>query len=110
MPVRSHHLHPGGFVHSGATTTLADSVAAWATITLLDEDQGFSTIEFKTNFFAAVAGGVLIAEARALHRGRRTIVLESRVVDQDSRLVALMVVTQAVLDGVGHPTQEERDG
>lgn len=106
MVVGRHHLHPGGFVHSGATATLADSVAAWATVTLLEEGQGFSNIEFKTNFFSAVSSGVLIAEARALHRGRRTIVLESQVIDQEGRLAALMIVTQAVLEDVGG----QRDG
>lgn len=102
------HLHPGGFAHSATVACLADSVAAWATVTLLGPRQGFSTIEFKTNFFAAVASGVLVAEARALHHGKRTVVLESQVVDHEGRLVALMVVTQAVLDGVGD--QEVTDG
>lgn len=99
MRVEDRHLHPGGAVHTGAICTLADSVAAWATVTLLGEGEGFSTLEFKTNFFVPVRDGVLIAEARALHRGRGTIVLESRVVDHESTLVALMVVTQAVLQG-----------
>jgi uncharacterized protein (TIGR00369 family) len=104
LKIRPEHLHPGGFVHSAATACLADSVAAWATVALLDETQGFSTIEFKTNFFTAVASGVLIAEARALHSGKRTVVLESRVVDHESNLIALMVVTQAVLEA---PARED---
>lgn len=98
ITIRPRHLHPGGFVHSAVIACLADSVAAWATVALLGPDQGFSTIEFKTNFFMAIGAGVLVAEARALHHGRRTIVLESQVVDQEGKLVALMVVTQAVLD------------
>lgn len=106
LRVERRHLHPGGFVATGAVCTLADSVAAWATVPLLSPGEGFSTIESKTNFFATVRDGILVAEARALHRGPRTIVLESRVVDHESRLVALMVVTQGVVDA---PT-EAADG
>ncbi len=100
LPLERRHLHPGGFVHSAAIACLADSVAAWATITVLGGGEGFSTIEFKSNFFSAVSSGTLIAEARVLHRGKRTVVLESQVVDHEGRFIALMVVTQAVLEGV----------
>lgn len=103
--VERRHLHPGGFVHSAAIACLAESVAAWATITLLDEGEGFSTIEFKSNFFTAVDSGTLVAESRALHRGRHNVVLESQVVDHEGRFVALMVVTQTVLDGPRTPVE-----
>lgn len=109
LVLRPHHLHPGGYVHSATTACLADSVAAWATITLLDPEEGFSTIEFKTNFFSAVESGILVCEARALHRGRRTIVLESQVTDHEGTFIALMVVTQAVLTGAGGAPENERE-
>jgi 1,4-dihydroxy-2-naphthoyl-CoA hydrolase len=98
LRIERKHLHPGGYVATGTVCTLAESVAAWATVPLLEAGEGFSTIEFKTNFFTPVHDGILIAEARALHRGPRTIVLESRVIDHESRLVALMLVTQGVID------------
>lgn len=109
LVLRPHHLHPGGYVHSATTACLADSVAAWATVTLLETDEGFSTIEFKTNFFSPVERGMLVCEARALHRGRRTIVLESQVTDHEGTFIALMVVTQAVLTGVGRSGTDETE-
>ena len=32
MPVTREHLHPGGYLHGGAWTAFADTVAAWGTM------------------------------------------------------------------------------
>ena len=71
----------GGILHGGALIGLADS----------------ATIESKTNFFAAVRGGHVHATARALHKGRRTIVVDTDLRDDEGRLVARVTQTQAVL-------------
>ncbi|MFA5891524.1 MAG: PaaI family thioesterase [Actinomycetota bacterium] len=92
-------LHPGGYAHGGALAGFGDTVAAWATFPALKANETFTTIEFKTNFISGVQGGSLFAEATSIHRGGRTMVLDVRIVtnDQDRRLVAIMVVTQAIL-------------
>jgi uncharacterized protein (TIGR00369 family) len=90
------HLHPGGFVHGGVWVSLADTVAAWATIANL-HGREFSTAEMKTNLFGvARAGDVLEAEATPLHVGRRTHVWEVRV-SVGERLGALFVCTQVLV-------------
>lgn len=95
--------HPGGYAHGGALAGFGDSVAAWATFPGLAEGESFTTIEFKANFLTGVRGGRLRAEANAVHRGRRTMVLEVKIeTDEVSpKLVALMLVTQAILPGAG---------
>ena len=56
--VDSRHLHPGGFVHGGVWTALADTVAAWGTFRHLPDGHDFTTVELKLNVFAAgVEGG-----------------------------------------------------
>lgn len=92
-------LHPGGYAHGGAIAGFGDTVAAWATFPSLASDEIFTTIEFKTNFISGVTGGRLRAEASAIHRGGRTMVFEVRITtDEDApRLVAVMIVTQAIL-------------
>ena len=92
-------LHPGGYAHGGALAGFGDSVAAWATFPSLEPGEIFTTIEFKANFIAGVTGGTLIGEARAVHRGRRTMVIEVRITTDDDakRLVCAMLVTQAIL-------------
>jgi uncharacterized protein (TIGR00369 family) len=99
-------VHPGGFVHGGAIASLGDSAAAWATFSLLNEDETYTTIEFKCNFLRGKTSGRLRAEATTVHRGRKTVVLDVRVTDETSRLVAMMSVTKQVLPlGEGRPDQ-----
>lgn len=91
------HLHPGGFVHGGVWVSLADTVAAWATIPNLAEGTNFSTAEMKTNLFGiAREGDVLDARATPLHVGRRTQAWEVRVTVA-GRLCALFVCTQIIV-------------
>jgi 1,4-dihydroxy-2-naphthoyl-CoA hydrolase len=99
LVVESRHLHPFGFLHGGGWVTLADTVAAWATLRHLPQGTGFSTVELKTNVFAgAKVGDELVATASPLHIGRRTQVWEVRITRED-RLMAVFTCTQMVLDG-----------
>src|SRR4029450_13783771 len=78
--VDERHLHPGGFVHGGVWTAFGDSVAAWAPFRALPPNHDFTTIELKLNVFrAGVLGHELICEARPLHVGRSTAVVEAKV-------------------------------
>ena len=91
------HLHPGGYVHGGVWVAFADTVAAWGTMRNLAPDQGFTTIELKTNVMAsATVGDELYATGEPLHRGARTHVWEVRI-EKDGRLAANFVCTQMVL-------------
>lgn len=92
--------HPGGSAHGGAIAGFGDTLAAWATMARLNDGEGFTTIEFKSNFVAGVTDGTLTGEATVTHRGKRTIVVEVRISSPD-KLVAIMIVTQAVLGGRG---------
>lgn len=104
-------VHPGGFAHGGAIASLGDTAAAWATFSLLDEDETYTTIEFKCNFLRGTRAGRLRAEAVVAHRGRKTVVLDVRVTDANdaTKLVAIMTVTQQVLPlAEGRPDQASR--
>ena len=87
----------GGALHGGTLMALADTVGAAATALNLPEGAGTTTIESKTNFFAAGRAGVVRAEATPLHRGKRTMVWQTRVTDESGRLLSLTVQTQMVL-------------
>src|SRR6185503_17043082 len=88
----------GEIAHGGAIMAFADTVGAIGTMVNLREGQGTTTVESKTNFFAASPIGMrLIAEATPLHRGRRTQVWETRISNEQGRLVAKVTQTQMVL-------------
>jgi len=90
------------FMHGGAIMALADNLGATATIANLKKGQSTTTIESKTNFFAGIpVGDVAYAECTPLHRGRTTMVWQTRVTRGDGRLCALVTQTQMVLDGRG---------
>ena len=88
----------GGMLHGGALMSLADSAGGFlAFLNLPPDAKGTATIESKTNFFGPVASGSVTGVTRALHKGRRTIVVDTELFDDDGRLVARVTQTQAVL-------------
>ncbi|HEY2717768.1 MAG TPA: PaaI family thioesterase [Solirubrobacterales bacterium] len=99
--VEERHLHPGGFVHGGVWTALGDTVAAWATFRTIPPGWDFTTIELKLNVFGAGRlGDEIVADARPLHGGRSTVVIEvriDRVREGVRKLAANLIVTQFVL-------------
>jgi 1,4-dihydroxy-2-naphthoyl-CoA hydrolase len=87
-------------LHGGAIMSLADTLGACATVLNLPEGAGTTTIESKTNFIApAPVGTKVIAECTPLHRGKRTMVWQTRITSEDGRLVAVVTQTQMVLQG-----------
>jgi 1,4-dihydroxy-2-naphthoyl-CoA hydrolase len=85
-------------LHGGAVMALADTLGAIATVANLAEGTTTTTIESKTNFFAAIpVGDTARAECTPLHRGRTTMVWQTRVTRGDGRVAALVIQTQLVL-------------
>ena len=88
-----------GIMHGGAIMALADNCGGTAASANLKDGQTTTTIESKTNFYAAVPiGDVARADCTALHKGRTTMVWQTRVTRNDGRLCALVTQTQMVLD------------
>jgi uncharacterized protein (TIGR00369 family) len=87
-----------GRAHGGALMAFADTLGACGAVLNLPEGAGTTTLESKTNFFAAgPEGATLRGEATPLHIGRRTMVWQTRITAGDA-LVALVTQTQMVLD------------
>jgi uncharacterized protein (TIGR00369 family) len=88
-----------GILHGGAIMALADNLGGTATTANLKDGQQTTTIESKTNFFAAIPiGDVAYAECTPLHRGRSTMVWQTRITRGDGRLCAIVTQTQMVLN------------
>jgi uncharacterized protein (TIGR00369 family) len=87
----------GGALHGGTLMAFADTVGAAATIVNLPPGATTTTLESKTNFFAAGRSGVVRAESTPLHRGRTTMVWQTRVTDESGKLLSLTTQTQMVL-------------
>jgi 1,4-dihydroxy-2-naphthoyl-CoA hydrolase len=87
-----------GAMHGGAVMALADNLGGTATFANLPEGGRTATIESKTNFFAPIpVGDTAHAECTPLHRGRTTMVWQTRITRNDGRLCALVTQTQIVI-------------
>ena len=87
-----------GALHGGAVMALADNLGGTATIANLPPGGRTATIESKTNFFAAIPiGDTARAECTPLHRGRSTMVWQTRITRNDGKLCALVIQTQIVI-------------
>ncbi len=86
-------------LHGGALMALGDSLGAYATMLNLRDGAGTTTLESKTNFLApAPAGTIVTAECTPIHRGKRTMVWQTRISGAKGRLLAIITQTQMVLE------------
>ncbi|MEX1254335.1 MAG: PaaI family thioesterase [Dehalococcoidia bacterium] len=87
-----------GMLHGGYLMAAVDSAGAMCAFYNLPEGAtGTSTIESKTNFFAAVRSGQVAIEAKPLHVGRSVIVVQTDATDENGRHVSRSLQTQTVL-------------
>ena len=85
-------------MHGGAIMALADNLGGTATTANLKDGQTTTTIESKTNFFAAIPiGDIATAECTPLHRGRTTMVWQTKITRNDGKLAAIVTQTQIVM-------------
>jgi len=98
LPVREDLCTIPAVLHGGAVMAFADSLGGAATMLNLKEGTWTTTIESKTNFLApAPAGTVVTGECTPVHRGKRTMVWQTRITTAEGKLVALVTQTQMVL-------------
>jgi uncharacterized protein (TIGR00369 family) len=98
MLVREELNNRNGTMHGGAVMALADNLGGTATMANLPPGGRTATIESKTNFFTAIPiGDTAHAECTPLHRGRSTMVWQTRITRNDGRLCALVIQTQIVI-------------
>ncbi len=98
MTVRPELCTRPDVLHGGAIMAFADTLGALATVANLKDGAGTTTIESKTNFIGpAPVGSRITGETTPVHRGRRTMVWQTRVTTAEGRLVAMVVQTQLVL-------------
>jgi 1,4-dihydroxy-2-naphthoyl-CoA hydrolase len=96
--VREELTNRNGGLHGGAVMGIADNMGGTATFLNMPPGAGTTTIESKTNFFAAVpAGDTVRAECTPLHRGRTTMVWQTRIIRGDGRLAAVVIQTQLII-------------
>ena len=94
---RDHLTHPFGYFHGGALASLADSAGINSVLTVLNDEEKALTLEMKINYLMPVKDAGVSAEARVIHRGRKSAVADVDVKSDDGQLVAKAIVTCVIL-------------
>ncbi len=98
LEVREELTNGGGVIHGGALMAFADTLGAIGTMVNLPDGAQTTTMESKTNFIAAGPIGMLLTgEATPIHKGRTTMIWQTRITRPDGRLVAIVTQTQLVM-------------
>lgn len=95
MRVTPLHLNNAARVNGGVLMAYGDVVGAAATVANLNPGERTSTLESKTNFFAAGIGPIMKATVDLLHAGRTTMVWQTTIRNSgDGSRVAIVTQTQ----------------
>lgn len=87
LAMAEHLRNRGNVMHGGALFSLMDVAMGLACSSAHGFDRQSVTLECKINYIRAVADGEVRCVARVLHAGRRSLVVEAEIF-QDDKLVA----------------------
>jgi acyl-CoA thioesterase len=88
VTVEPAHFNPHGVLHGGVIYTMIDSCMGAAVMARLEPPNFCATIELKVSYLEGVRGGRLLAEAEVVKEGRTIAFVDSRVRDDNGRIVA----------------------
>lgn len=99
IALQKFHFAPNGYLHAGSVITLADTVAGYACIAHLPKGaDNFTTLELKANFIGTARQGTIRCEAKAVHLGRTTQLLDAKVINpMNDQLLAMFRCTQLII-------------
>jgi uncharacterized protein (TIGR00369 family) len=82
-----------GFLHAGVVAAVMDSACGYAAYTLMPEDAGVLSIEFKTNLLAPAKGQRFRFVGTVIKAGRTISVCEGKAYNDQDKLIATMTCT-----------------
>jgi len=98
MSVNSSTHQPYGQLHGGASVVLAESVASFGTLNLLDQEKETAVgLEINANHIRGKKDGIVTAIGTPLHRGRKTMVWDIKIVDEEEKLICVSRCTMAIV-------------
>jgi len=102
MPVDSRTHQPAGFLHGGASVALAETAASIGALLNVDSDKKsvFGT-EINANHIKSKKSGIVTAKAVPQHLGKRTMVWEINITDENEDLICVSRCTIGVVANRG---------
>jgi 1,4-dihydroxy-2-naphthoyl-CoA hydrolase len=98
MPVDDRTRQPFGILHGGASIALAETVASFGAVMLIDRER-FVAVgqEINGNHLRGKTEGVVTATAVPIHVGRTSQVWSIEIADEAGRLVCVSRCTMAIV-------------
>ena len=102
MPVDARTHQPFGILHGGASVALAETVASFGAVTLIDRDRQVAVgQEINANHLRPKLEGVVTATGVPVHVGRSSQVWSIEIRDEQGKLVCISRCTMAVVEKKG---------
>lgn len=99
MPVDKRTIQPFGILHGGASVALAETLASIGAWLNVDEGKAAVGVEINANHLRSVpAEHVVSATAVPIHIGRQTQVWETKIINENNKLVCISRCTLAVIN------------
>ena len=102
MPFDTRFTQQHGFLHAGAIASGLDTACGFAALTLMAEDAGVLTVEFKVSLLAPGRGQRFRFAGRVLKHGQTLVFTEASAraeLDGAERLIATMTATMMAVTG-----------
>jgi uncharacterized protein (TIGR00369 family) len=103
MPYSSALTQQHGFLHAGIISTALDSACGYAAFSLMPENAGVLTIEFKVNLLAPGKGERFLFRGSVTKPGRTIVVADGQAyafaTDGEAKLIATMTGTMMAVAG-----------
>ena len=100
MPVNENTIQPFGLLHGGASVALAEtlaSIGAW--LNIKKESKTAVGVEINANHVRAVQKGEVVhGISKPVHIGRQTQVWETKIFNEDKKMVCVSRCTLAIID------------
>ena len=99
MPVDERTIQPFGLLHGGASVALAETLGSVAASLTIDLSKQMPVgMEINANHLRPVSSGWVLGVVKPVHLGSTTQVWETRITNQDGKLVCISRLTMAILN------------
>ncbi len=99
MPVNENTKQPFGVLHGGASVALAETVASFGAYQLVNQETEVVVgLEINANHIRSKQDGIVTATGTVLHKGKKTMVWDIKIEDEQHKLICVSRCTIAIIE------------
>lgn len=87
-----------GYMHGGMVAAILDTAGGFAAFTLIPPNCHIVTSELKINYLRPVISKKVIGIGEVISKGKKLIVVEAVLKDEDNNMLAKMIATMFVIE------------